>query len=68
MNNAESKKEVGVIGLGLMGSSIAAAMLMNGYKVIAVAPLESDLEQAPGRILHALNESFKQGIHQEETR
>jgi 3-hydroxybutyryl-CoA dehydrogenase len=56
-------KEVGVIGLGLMGSSIVAAMLMNGYKVTAVAPLESDMEQAPARILHALHESFRQGIH-----
>jgi len=65
MNNSESK-EVGVIGLGLMGSSIVAAMLMSGYKVIAVAPLESDLEKAPGHILHALNESFKQGIHQHD--
>ncbi|MGZ8558844.1 MAG: 3-hydroxyacyl-CoA dehydrogenase NAD-binding domain-containing protein, partial [Chitinophagaceae bacterium] len=44
-------KEVGVIGLGLMGSSIVAAMLMSGYKVIAVAPLESDMEQGPSRIL-----------------
>ena len=63
MNNAESKKEVGVIGLGLMGSSIAAAMLINGYRVIAVAPLKFDLQTGPGHILHALNESFKQGIH-----
>ena len=59
-------KEVGVIGLGLMGSSIVAAMLMSGYKVIAVAPLESDREQGPSRILYTLNESFKQGIHQHD--
>src|SRR6476646_9156498 len=62
MINTESK-EVGVIGLGLMGSSIVAAMLINGYKVIALAPLTSDLDKAPGQILHALNESFNQGIH-----
>jgi 3-hydroxybutyryl-CoA dehydrogenase len=65
MLNTESN-EVGIVGLGLMGCSIAAALLMQGYKVIAVAPLESDLERAPERILHALNESFKQGIHQRE--
>lgn len=62
MINKQSN-EVGVIGLGLMGSSIVAALLMSGYKVIAVAPLESDLVPAPGRILHALTESLKQGIH-----
>ena len=55
--------EVGVVGLGLMGCSIVAAMLMRGYKVIAVAPLDIDLELAPRRIQHALQESFKQGIH-----
>lgn len=62
MINRESN-EVGVVGLGLMGCSIVAALLMRGYKVMAVAPLESDLEMAPRRILHALQESFKQGIH-----
>lgn len=60
--NSESN-EVGVIGLGLMGCSIVAALVMQGYKVIAVAPLESDMEQGPGRVLHALRESFRQGIH-----
>src|SRR5882762_1733738 len=63
--NSESN-EVGVIGLGYMGCSIVAALLMQGYKVVAVAPLESDLELAPGRILHALDESFKQGIHKQD--
>lgn len=59
----KKSNEVGVIGLGFMGSSIVAALLMSGYKVIAVAPLQSDMEQAPTRIQHALSESFKQGIH-----
>jgi 3-hydroxybutyryl-CoA dehydrogenase len=63
--NSESN-EVGVVGLGLMGSSIVAALLMQGYKVIAVAPRESDLEFSPTRILHALHESFRQGIHKRD--
>ena len=58
--------EVGVIGLGLMGCSIVAALVMRGYKVIALAPQESDMERAPDRILHALQESYKQGIHTHE--
>ena len=58
--------EVGVTGLGLMGCSIAAALLIHGYKVIAVAPQESDMTLAPQRIRHALRESFKQGIHKHD--
>ena len=65
---ARESNEVGVVGLGLMGSSIVAALLMQGYKVIAVAPLSSDLELAPGRILHALEQSFKQGIHKHDVK
>lgn len=63
--NSDSN-EVGVVGLGLMGCSIVAALAMQGYKVIALAPLESDLELGPGRIRHAIRESFKQGIHKHD--
>ena len=63
--NKESN-EVGVIGLGLMGCSIVAALVMQGYKVVAVAPLDADLKDGPGRVLHALKESFKQGIHKHD--
>jgi 3-hydroxybutyryl-CoA dehydrogenase len=66
MDKTKELEEVGVIGLGLMGSSIVAAMLMYGYKVVALAPLESDMKDAPGNIAHAVNESFRQGIHQKE--
>lgn len=62
MVNSRSN-EVGVVGLGLMGSSIVSALLMYGYKVIAVAPLESDMVTAPERIKHSLQESFRKGIH-----
>ncbi len=62
MINCESN-EVGAVGLGLMGCSIVAALAMQGYKVVALAPLESDLEMGPERVRHALQESFRQGIH-----
>ncbi len=62
MTNKDSQ-EIGVIGLGYMGCSIASAFLMWGYKVIAVASLDSDLETAPERIRTALQEANKQGIH-----
>jgi 3-hydroxybutyryl-CoA dehydrogenase len=41
---------VGVVGLGLMGSSIVAALLLAGHPVKAIAPLPDELEDAPQRI------------------
>lgn len=59
-------KEVGVIGLGLMGSSIVSAMLIYGYRVIAVAPMPRDLEQGPRQVLLALTTALEQGIHNKD--
>lgn len=54
---------IGIVGLGLMGTSIAAALVLNGQKVIAVAPIVSDLDKsAPNRIRHALEECFREGL------
>lgn len=41
---------VGVVGLGLMGTSFIATLLMTGHKVIAIAPLAEDMNVAPERI------------------
>ncbi|RRA98011.1 3-hydroxyacyl-CoA dehydrogenase family protein [Larkinella rosea] len=41
---------VGVVGLGLMGSSIVAALLLAGHPVKAIAPLPDELADAPERI------------------
>lgn len=41
----ESKNiSIGVVGLGLMGCSITACLLMAGHQVIAVAPIQADLK------------------------
>ena len=40
----------GVVGLGLMGCSITACLLMARHTVVAVAPLEMDLQFAEKRI------------------
>ncbi len=45
-----SEISVGVVGLGLMGSSIVAALLLAGHPVKAVAPLPDELADAPERI------------------
>jgi len=54
---------IGVVGLGYMGCSIVSAFLMWGYKVIAIASLDSDLETATERIRASLHAAHKQGIH-----
>lgn len=53
---------VGVVGLGLMGTSIVACLLMAGHKVNAVAPIPIDLDHAERRILQHLKRSYKEGI------
>lgn len=45
-----TKITVGVVGLGLMGSSLIASLLMAGHAVKAIAPLKEDMEAAPERI------------------
>lgn len=58
MQNTDNAKDVivGVVGLGLMGSSIIASFLIAGHQVIAVAPLPQDLPEAYQRI-------YKQLVH-----
>ena len=54
--------EVGVVGLGLMGCSISTCLLIAGHKVIAIAPLSSDLENAEKRIQAHLQKSLEEGM------
>lgn len=53
-NYKENIIEIGVVGLGLMGCSIITALLVAGNKVIALAPLDSDLKNAHHKIQHNL--------------
>ncbi|CAF1307582.1 unnamed protein product [Rotaria magnacalcarata] len=53
---------VGVVGIGLMGSSITTCLLIAGHQVIAVAPIPIDLETAETRIHEHLVRSFEQEI------
>jgi 3-hydroxybutyryl-CoA dehydrogenase len=53
---------VGVVGLGLMGCSITTCLLIAGHKVMAIAPLPSDLENAEKRILVHLQKSLEEGM------
>jgi len=53
---------VGVVGLGLMGCSIATCFLIAGHPVVAVAPIENDLLHAEKRIKDHLTKSKEEGL------
>ncbi|MEO8763884.1 MAG: 3-hydroxyacyl-CoA dehydrogenase family protein [Ginsengibacter sp.] len=54
--------EVGVVGLGLMGSSIIVSLLLAGHEVKAIAPLPGDLEFAISLIKDQINQCIKAGL------
>jgi 3-hydroxybutyryl-CoA dehydrogenase len=53
---------IGVIGMGLMGSSIVTCMLLAGHKVAAIAPMPIDLEIGETRILLDLKKAYSEGM------
>lgn len=53
---------IGVVGLGLMGCSIATCLLMAGHPVVAIAPIESDLQHAEKRIREHLTKSRQEKL------
>ena len=56
---------LGVVGLGLMGSSIVTALLVAGHRVIAIAPLPEDLTLGPLRIKQDLERCAQSGLLKE---
>lgn len=58
-NLVTTQISVGVVGLGLMGSSIVAALLIAGHPVKAIAPLPVDMDLAPQRITDQLRHCEK---------
>ncbi|MEK6781235.1 MAG: 3-hydroxyacyl-CoA dehydrogenase family protein [Bacteroidota bacterium] len=53
---------IGVVGLGLMGSSITTCLLIAGHPVVAIAPVEGELQFAAKRIKDHLSKSKKEGL------
>lgn len=53
---------VSTVGLGLMGCSITACLLMAGHPVIAVAPIPGDMITAGPRIRKHLERSLEEGL------
>src|SRR5690625_3858496 len=60
MNTADIP--VGVVGLGLMGSSITVALLMAGHPVLAIAPIEGEKESASQHIRKMIEQCEKDDL------
>ncbi|MFA5246019.1 MAG: 3-hydroxyacyl-CoA dehydrogenase NAD-binding domain-containing protein [Pedobacter sp.] len=54
--------EVGVVGIGLMGSSIIVSLLAAGHHVKAIAPIPADLQGAEERISEHLRACSQTGL------
>lgn len=54
--------EVGVVGIGLMGSSIIVSLLASGHRVKAIAPIPGDLRGAKERITEQLKTCSQAGL------
>ena len=59
---ANENLPVGIVGLGLMGCSIATCLLMAGHPVIATAPIPEDLVHAHSRISEHLRQAKAEGL------
>ncbi|WP_353719949.1 3-hydroxyacyl-CoA dehydrogenase NAD-binding domain-containing protein [Dyadobacter sp. 676] len=62
MNEPSKLAPVGVVGLGLMGSSIVAALLAAGHPVKAIAPIAPEAGEAPERIAAQLRQCVGAGL------
>ena len=59
----ETKKiSVAVVGLGLMGCSIATCFLLAGHPVVAVAPIPDDVLHAEARIREHLRKALENDL------
>lgn len=54
---------IGIVGVGLMGASIAAAMLLAGHKVVGLSPVDSDIDRsAYDRIKREIDNAISRNI------
>lgn len=59
---ATNSTPVGVVGLGLMGSSIVVALLAAGHRVVALAPIVGEKEKASGHLADLLRHADGTGM------
>lgn len=64
MDSLTTGLSIGVVGLGLMGTSIAVALLIAGHPVVAIAPLAHELDKVPDEIRKQLEQCHAAGLLQ----
>lgn len=62
MGNGINAASTGVVGLGLMGSSIVVALLASGHPVVALAPIAGEKKKAAGHIAELLRHADSAGV------
>lgn len=62
LSRLTTTQPAGVVGIGLMGSSIIASLLIAGHEVIAIAPIDSELISGPKRINDQLAACVSTGL------
>jgi len=62
LKNEPADIEVGIVGIGLMGSSIIVSLLSSGHRVKAIAPIPADYRGARERIEVQLRICFGAGL------
>jgi 3-hydroxybutyryl-CoA dehydrogenase len=58
----DARTVVGVVGMGLMGTSISACLLGAGHKICCIDSNPSKLQTAPDRLIASLQEAHSQGL------
>jgi len=53
---------VGVVGMGLMGTSISACLLGAGHRIYCIESNPAKLRTAPDRLINSLKEAHSQGV------
>ncbi|MFA4868008.1 MAG: 3-hydroxyacyl-CoA dehydrogenase family protein [Pedobacter sp.] len=64
MTNFDNAKSipVGIVGIGLMGSSILLSLLVSGHPVVAIAPIPGEKELGWQRIIELFEHCKKEGL------
>ena len=58
MKNNSKPSEIGIVGLGLMGCNVVAALLIKNNFVVGLAPVASDMALADSKIRYYLEEAY----------
>lgn len=58
----KSNADAGVVGMGLMGTSIAACLLAAGHQVLCVEPNAEKFRTAPARLMRLLKDASRTGL------